>query len=152
MMTWTQTGYTGKLYAKIGILKWIHFPKNTTYQNWLKKKNDINSSIFTIYFVIKTFLRRTSSGLDKFTGEFYNTLKKEITRQSYSNIVKIRRGGITSQQFSKESLYVQLIFGNIANAIQWGKEFFKKLTVLNQMDIHREKNKHQSSHHMIPNV
>jgi len=66
--------------------------------------------------------------------------------------VKIRGGGITSQQFSKESLYVQLLFGNIANAIQWEKEFFFKLTVLNQMDIHRGKNKHQSSHYMTPNM
>lgn len=40
--------------------------------------------------------------------------------------MKIRGGGITSQQFSKESLYVQLLFGNIANAIQWEKEFFFK--------------------------
>ena len=102
------------------------FPKNTTYKNWLNKKNDINSSIFikAIYFVIKTFLRRTSSGLDKFTGEFYKTLKKETTCQSYTNIVKNRGGGITAWQFSKESLYAQLIFGNTANAIQWGEEFF----------------------------
>lgn len=125
-----------------------------TYQNWLKKKiNDINNSICikAIYFVIKTFPRRKSPGLDKFTGEFYKILKKEITHQSYSNIVKNRGRVITAQKFSKASLYVQLIFGNVTNAIQWEKNFF--LTNIAQSNGYPQgKNEYQPSHHMMPNM
>lgn len=76
-----------------------------------------STSIKVIYFVIKTFPRRKCPGLDSFTGEFYQTLEEEITPILFKYI-KIERGrGITAQLFSKASMYGQLVFGKVVNAI-----------------------------------
>lgn len=60
-------------------MKCIKYLKNTTYQNWHKKRQEnLNSSVSIKQIVIKNLFTKNITGPDDFTGEFFQTSNKDI--------------------------------------------------------------------------